>query len=102
LLQGKQQVADEAEGPAAPAAKRQRTGKAILNVSSSQHLPATDTATWMPLQAMDTIPNFPSTGKHTLGISRLIMVSFSATSCLSGCSHVALLLAVCPRVIMLA
>ncbi len=53
LLQGKQ-GADEAEGPAAPAAKRQRTGKAILNVSSSQHLLATNIITWTPSQTIDT------------------------------------------------
>jgi len=53
LMQGKQ-GADEAEGPAAPAAKRQRTSKAILNVSSSQHLLATGIITWPPSYPIDT------------------------------------------------
>ena len=81
LLQGKQQRADEAEGPAAPATKRQRTGKAILNVSSYQHLLATDMTFWMPSQAIHTskVPFLP-TQKHMLSFSRLIMISFSAFS----------------------
>lgn len=53
LLKGKQ-GADQAKGSAAPAAKRQRTGKAVLNVSSSQHMLATTIIAWTPSQTTDT------------------------------------------------